>query len=184
MEQDRMNPFRTKNRLDNFCSRPGLFHPKLISETQTQLDGWLLPGTNQQDIGVSLIRRGKSGQSDTARLLDPDSSSQVDTRNRLDKVPDWPSQILDNNFQRDRFYMQVHLLHPLMVNIFPAGILVGILIHICSNDQLDIWYSTSYHQHQLVNYTFQPDTLFIWLSERTTLVRVIWLVDRPLSPDL
>ena len=55
-----------------------------------------------------------------------------------------------------------------MVNIFPEGIHVEILIRIYSNDQQDIWYSMFYRQHQLVSCTFPPDKLFIWLSGRTT----------------
>ena len=93
---------------------------------------------NQQDIGVSLIRRDNNGQSDMVRSPDPDFLFQEGKRNHLDRVPDLPSQILGNNFQQDRSCMQVYLLRPLMVNIFPEDILVGILIRIYSNDQQDI----------------------------------------------
>ena len=30
MEQGRMNPFHTRNQLDSFYNRPGLFHPKIF----------------------------------------------------------------------------------------------------------------------------------------------------------
>ena len=123
---------------------------------------------SQQDIFVSLIHRDNNGQSDTGRLPVPGSSSQVDRQIHPDKAPGGPNRILGNNFQRDRFYMRVYLLRPSMVNIFPGDTRVGISTRIYSNDQLDILYSMFYRQHQLVNCTFPPDMLFIWLSERTT----------------
>ena len=134
----------------------------------------------QQDIFVSLIHRDNNGQSDKARLPVPGSSSQVDRRTHPDRAPDGPTQILDNNFQRDRFCMRVYLLRPSMVNIFPGDIHVGISIRIYSNDQLDILYSMFYRQHQIVNYTFPPGMLFIWLFGRT----VSSQMSHPLSPDL
>ena len=127
---------------------------------------------SQQDIFVSLIRRDNNGQSDTGRLPVPGSSSQVDKRTHPDRAPDGPNRILGNNFQRDRFYMRVYLLHPSMVNIFPGDTHVGILIRIYSNDQLDILYSMFCHQHQLVSCTFPPDMLFIWLFGRTVSSRM------------
>lgn len=70
-----------------------------------------------------------------------------------------------------------------MVNICLGDILVEIWIRIYSNDQPDILYNTSYHQHQLVNYRSPLDMLFIRLAGQPwPLVSVE--CESPLSPYL
>ena len=120
-----------------------------------------------QGIFFSSIHRDKSGRSDTGHLPDPDSLFQVDIRTHLDRVPGLPVQILDNKSQQDISCKRVCLWHPLMVDICPGDIRVEILIRIYNNDQQDILYNMSYRQHQLANYTFPLDRLFIGLAGRT-----------------